>query len=557
MTNVELVVGIVGFVIVVGIVGVAWLTRGREPTYTDDSSILVPAPPPGMTAATATIIDGRPTHLAFVAALLDLASRDEIAFEAEGRAGHRMLVGIAMHGGESSDPVVRTNRRQPIGEGETWLLTQLRMSVLQADGQLRRSGSEERLPSPEVMQLGSRMMAAMLQAATSTGEDDDDAAARAAREHGLLHGPGGFDPEALARAYEARTGKQMPERSLAGLRQAASAMQVFSDPAAVARDPEAAARIIEDRMGQPMSPEHMAELKAWASSYESPTPAAGAPAAGAPAREYIPAWKALHLEAPFLFGTFVQSYATRHGWLAGLPLLKRLRWRFIAIVEVAAGLGLALLGRSPAASMLTGAGIGVAAGGVVTWIVAPAMSAKTHAGAVMKAQLAAYRRTLQMTFAEARSMDDAVGSPRLGWLETPDQALVWGIALGLRRDIEALFARTAEDLRRGAPTAGAVRQDGPAEDLRQGEPTAGAVRQGPLAEDLRRVHGRCRAQGPLAARPYAPAWYRLSSASGAADPTPPGDGPEPGLPESLVDPAAMFAGIEAIGSVREPSGGHR
>ena len=227
--------------------------------------------------------------------------------------------------------------------------------------------------------------------------------------------------------------------------------------------------------------------------------------------------------------------------MPGSPLLKRLRWRFIAIVEVAAGLGLALLGRSPAANMLTGAGIGVAAGGVVTWIVAPAMSAKTHAGAVMKAQLAAYRRTLQMTFAEARSMDDAVGSPRLGWLETPDQALVWGIALGLRRDIEALFARTAEDLRRGAPTAGAVRQDGPAEDLRQGEPTAGLP---------------C-AQGLLAARPYAPAWYQLSSASGAADPTSPGDGPEPGLPESLVDPAAMFAGIEAIGSVREPSGGHR
>ena len=58
-------------------------------------------------------------------------------------------------------------------------------------------------------------------------------------------------------------------------------------------------------------------------------------------------------------------------------------------------------------------------------------------GAMIRAMLAAYRRTLEKTMAQARSMDQVVDEAGLDWLETPDQAVVWGTALGLQKEIEA------------------------------------------------------------------------------------------------------------------------
>jgi hypothetical protein len=71
------------------------------------------------------------------------------------------------------------------------------------------------------------------------------------------------------------------------------------------------------------------------------------------------------------------------------------------------------------------------------------------AGAVIVAMLAAYRRTLQKTMEQARSMQQVVQEAQLPWLETPDQAVVWGTALGLQTDIEQVLARSAEDARAG------------------------------------------------------------------------------------------------------------
>ena len=39
------------------------------------------------------------------------------------------------------------------------------------------------------------------------------------------------------------------------------------------------------------------------------------------------------------------------------------------------------------------------------------------------------------------------------WLETPDQAVVWGVALGLHEEVERVFDRTLDDLRTGAATS--------------------------------------------------------------------------------------------------------
>ena len=64
--------------------------------------------------------------------------------------------------------------------------------------------------------------------------------------------------------------------------------------------------------------------------------------------------------------------------------------------------------------------------------VAQAMPAVTMPGAMIRAMLAAYRRTLEKTMAQARSMQQVVDEAGLAWLDTPDQAVVWGTALGLQ-----------------------------------------------------------------------------------------------------------------------------
>jgi hypothetical protein len=50
---------------------------------------------------------------------------------------------------------------------------------------------------------------------------------------------------------------------------------------------------------------------------------------------------------------------------------------------------------------------------------------------------------------QARSMNQVVEEAKLDWLETPDQAVVWGTALGLQRDVEQVIERSAEDAAAG------------------------------------------------------------------------------------------------------------
>ena len=70
-------------------------------------------------------------------------------------------------------------------------------------------------------------------------------------------------------------------------------------------------------------------------------------------------------------------------------------------------------------------------------------------GAMIRAMLEAYRRTLQKTMAQARSMQQVVDEAGLDWLDTPDQAVVWGTALGLQDEIEGVLERSLEDVKRG------------------------------------------------------------------------------------------------------------
>ena len=93
-------------------------------------------------------------------------------------------------------------------------------------------------------------------------------------------------------------------------------------------------------------------------------------------------------------------------------------------------------------------------GGVILLLLARPMPAVTMPGAMIRAQLAAYRRTLKKTMEQSRSMDQVVADAGLEWLDTPDQAVVWGTALGLQDEIEKVLERSLDDVKdgRAAPT---------------------------------------------------------------------------------------------------------
>src|SRR5689334_18498140 len=84
------------------------------------------------------------------------------------------------------------------------------------------------------------------------------------------------------------------------------------------------------------------------------------------------------------------------------------------------------------------------------------MPAVSLPGAMIRAMLAAYRRTLKKTMDQARSMDQVVAESGLLWLETPDQAIVWGTALGLQAEVETVLGRSLEDTQEGRVAAGGV-----------------------------------------------------------------------------------------------------
>jgi hypothetical protein len=73
------------------------------------------------------------------------------------------------------------------------------------------------------------------------------------------------------------------------------------------------------------------------------------------------------------------------------------------------------------------------------------MSQRTSTGAYVDAMLTAYRRTLRKTMEQARSMREVVDQPEVARLaDTPDKAVVWGLALGLHDELASLLARGLE-----------------------------------------------------------------------------------------------------------------
>ena len=53
-------------------------------------------------------------------------------------------------------------------------------------------------------------------------------------------------------------------------------------------------------------------------------------------------------------------------------------------------------------------------------------------------------------------MEQVVAEAGLDWLDTPDQAVVWGTALGLQGEIEGVLGRSLEDVQEGRTASGAL-----------------------------------------------------------------------------------------------------
>ncbi len=140
--------------------------------------------------------------------------------------------------------------------------------------------------------------------------------------------------------------------------------------------------------------------------------------------------------------TRLEEEAVRQGWFARRPTPAITRWVVIGAVEVVAAIGLAWLGYSIPMSGLTLVGAALVVGGIGTAAFGSAMSQRTPQGAYVDAMLKAYRRTLQKTMELAGNMGEVVARPEVRVLaDTPDKAVVWGIALGLRKEVAGVLER--------------------------------------------------------------------------------------------------------------------
>ncbi len=152
------------------------------------------------------------------------------------------------------------------------------------------------------------------------------------------------------------------------------------------------------------------------------------------------------------FDAKLEDHVTERKWFREAPRKSIERWSVRGSLELILGVVIAIIAFNLPSSGLLAAGVAVIAAGVVTIILSRVMPQRTMAGAMLYAMLEAYRRTLQKTMEQARSMDQVVKDANLPWIETPDQAAVWGVALGLQAQVQDVLQRSIEDVNSGSVT---------------------------------------------------------------------------------------------------------
>ncbi len=340
--QVNAVIGIGGVAIAIVLI-LAWLLSwwrtGRDPYVADDASVLMAGPPRDLTPASAALLwDGRSTRHTLTTALLDLASRGELAFR------------------QGADP-----------EREAEELAKLEATI-----------------------------------------------------------PG----QGLAARWSRRTRGATIVQQAVSMQKRMGVELLTADP----NDPT----IVRNRV-RPVGPAETYLLHALRGMASHGNP-------------YLDPSELLPLgQRTGEFDSRLEQSAVTSGWFSRTPSGAINRWLVAGVAECAVGGIAAIAGLAlPASGPLWG-GAAVLVAGIATCIGAFAMPARTRDGALVRAMLAAYRRTLKLTLEQSRSMLQVVASRRLPWLETPDQAIVWGAALGLNHEVQRVLEQSFEDARAGTP----------------------------------------------------------------------------------------------------------
>ncbi len=154
------------------------------------------------------------------------------------------------------------------------------------------------------------------------------------------------------------------------------------------------------------------------------------------------------------FNKRLEAHLVAQGWFTEAPGKATTRWVLRGGgVMILGGIGL-FAGFNLPSDGLSVVGVGLLVAGGALLLLAQSMPARTMPGAMIRAMLEAYRRTLQKTMAQAQSMGEVVAASAIPLIESPDDAIVWGVALGLHDEVEAVLGRTADDLSHGRSTGG-------------------------------------------------------------------------------------------------------
>jgi uncharacterized membrane protein YgcG len=140
--------------------------------------------------------------------------------------------------------------------------------------------------------------------------------------------------------------------------------------------------------------------------------------------------------------TELEKSAVTHGWLNAQPSEVVFHWGMIGSLEITAAIVSLILWFIFMFDWFMVLTASLTLAGIVTLVLMRSMPARTRQGAILYAMLSAYKRTLQATMAQARSMGDVVASHVLPWIKTPDQVVVWGVAFGLNAELDAVMERT-------------------------------------------------------------------------------------------------------------------
>ena len=149
------------------------------------------------------------------------------------------------------------------------------------------------------------------------------------------------------------------------------------------------------------------------------------------------------------FDKRLEEHVVGQGWFTETPAKATARWvRRGVLAIIVGGIGL-FIGFNLPSDGLVVVGGALIGSGIVMLILASSMPSRTMPGAMIRAMLEAYRRTLEKTMAQARSMGEVVETAAIPLIESPDDAVVWGVALGLQSEVEQVLERTADDVKSG------------------------------------------------------------------------------------------------------------